>query len=179
MFAIMAISKIADENDRAFIEDLYIKHRYLMFHIAYKVTNNADDAEDAVGDCCVAMIRKIGLLRTFEPNTLRAYITTTARNCAIMLLKHRKKYVELDETAEIMSDMPALDEKMIRDCTVDAVKRAIKHLSENDQMVLAMKYFQKYSDEEIGEMLGIKPVSVRSRLTRARSRLHELLKKEM
>ena len=48
-------------------------------------------------------------------------------------------------------------------------------MPENDQVVLRMKYFEKHSDREIATLMGIREVSVRSRLTRARQRIFVLL----
>lgn len=51
----------------------------------------------------------------------------------------------------------------------------LDQLSEGDQAVIRMKYFEKLPDHEIAKALGMQEVSVRSKLTRARKRIFELL----
>jgi len=63
-------------------------------------------------------------------------------------------------------------------CTLEEVVETIQRLSENDQHILRMKFFDQLSDQEIGEILGLQLSSVRSRLTRARRRLREALKED-
>ena len=65
-----AILTISDESDRDFMKHLYINHAARMFRVARALTDSKQDAEDVVGEACVALIRKISLLRTLERNVL-------------------------------------------------------------------------------------------------------------
>ena len=68
-----AILTISDESDRDFMKHLYINHAAWMFRVARAMTDSKQDAEDVVGEACVALIRKISLLRTLERNVLRRF----------------------------------------------------------------------------------------------------------
>ena len=65
-----AILTISDESDRDFMKHLYINHAARMFRVARALTDSKQDAEDVVGEACVALIRKISLLKTLERNVL-------------------------------------------------------------------------------------------------------------
>lgn len=93
--------------------------------------------------------------------------------------QHRKKKRQKEVSDEVLSAIadtsPSVEENILWQCSVDELTRAIMRLSENDQTVIRMKYFQKCTDREIAEVLGVQENSVRSRLTRARQRIYRYL----
>ena len=91
-----AILTISDESDRDFMKHLYINHAARMFRVARALTDSKQDAEDVVGEACVALIRKISLLRTLERNVLEGYIISTVKNAAYALHRRRKSRKEAD-----------------------------------------------------------------------------------
>lgn len=178
MFFPVAILAITDESDREFMKALYIKYRMTMFRMARSMTDSYQDAEDVVSDACIALIKKIAVLRRLECNVLEGYIISTVKNAAYML--HRKKCarkeVNGDEVMQLTPDGSSTPEEfIIQKYTIAELMIAVDQLSESDQAVIRMKYFQKLSDKEIAETLEIQEVSVRSRLTRSRQRLSKFL----
>lgn len=174
----VAILAITDESDREFMKALYIKYCMTMFRMARSLTDSYQDAEDVVSEACVALIKKIPVLRRLDCNVLEGYIISTVKNAAYML--HRKKNarreVDADEVLRFIPDeSPTPEELMMQEYTIAELMSAIGRLSEIDQAVIRMKYFEKLSDREIAEALAIQEVSVRSRLTRARQRIRKLL----
>lgn len=61
---------------------------------------------------------------------------------------------------------------------LSALKQVWGSLPEDVRSLLRMKYFLQMDNKEIAAHLGIKPESVRMRLTRARGRLLERMKAE-
>ena len=64
---------------------------------------------------------------------------------------------------------------MLAQAGVERVKDAIRALPARERDILMMKFFRELSDAEIAEALGIRPVSVRVHLSRARAHLAALL----
>lgn len=77
-----------------------------------------------------------------------------------------------------MAAEDSVDENLIRTAEIDALKRGLARLSENDRLLLTMKYFDGLSDEEIAARLGVAKASVRTYLMRARNRLCQRLKED-
>ena len=179
MTALIFTAAIADDSDRAFMENLFMKNRYLMFFIAKKCLHNNADAEDAVSDSCISLIKKIALLRGMEDRTLKAYIVTTVKNNSLLILQRKKKYVGFEHLDSVENSDPAPDERLIHECSIKQLIKALEMLDETDRMILRMRYFQKYSDAEIGKATGLKHSSVRARLTRARGKLYRMLREEI
>lgn len=48
---------ISDSNDRELVRLLYEKNEQLLYNVAYKILNNRTDAEDAVQDTFVSVIK--------------------------------------------------------------------------------------------------------------------------
>lgn len=174
----IAILMITDDSDRDFMKALYIKHQMSMFRMARALTDTEQDAEDVVSEACVSLIKKVSQIRQLDCNVLEGYIISTVKNAAYLL--HRKKKARKEVTNEeilqfVADEDAAPDRNVLQECTIQELSEAIVQLPENDQVVLRMKYFEKHSDREIAKMLGIQEVSVRSRLTRMRRKIYELL----
>lgn len=174
----IVILSIMDDSDREFMKALYIKYHLTMFRMARALTDSKFDAEDVVNNACVSLIKKISVLRHLDCNVLEGYIISTVKNAAYML--HRKKSACREVSGEetllfVESGTPAPDERILQECTIEELMNALDRLSESDQAIIRMKYFEKLSDREIAKMLDIQEVSVRSKLTRARKRIYILL----
>lgn len=60
-----------------------------------------------------------------------------------------------------------------------SVAEALQTLPPKDRALIHLFYFEGYRTEEIAGIMGLRPASVRSRLTRARQKLRLLLKEEL
>lgn len=58
-----AIVMMDDEDNRSFMEQLYIQHRYLLFKVAYDTVGDPQIAEDMVSEACMLFIENIEILR--------------------------------------------------------------------------------------------------------------------
>ena len=177
-----AILTISDESDRDFMKHLYINHAARMFRVARALTDSKQDAEDVVGEACVALIRKISLLRTLERNDLEGYIISTVKNAAYARHRRRKSRKEADDgetiLPQIADDEAAPDARILQQCTMNALVDAMQRLPEADQVAIRMKYFEQRSAREIAAVLGIQEGHVRVRLNRARKRLYDMLRED-
>lgn len=178
MFFPIVILAIMDDSDREFMKVLYIEYQLTMFRMARALTDSSHDAEDVVSDACVSLIKKISVLRRLDCNVLEGYIISTTKNAAYMLHRKRNARREVSDEKALLfakSETFAPDERVLQESTIEELMCALDQLSEGDQAVIRMKYFEKLPDHEIAKALGIQEVSVRSKLTRARKRIFELL----
>jgi len=180
----IAILAIENDDDRAFMESLYIEHRQIMYKKAYSMLRNQQDAEDVINTACIALINNLSRLRGFDSCTLRAYIVSTIRNTAINSINKRNRInarsvpdadVELERATP---DNLAPDSRIIQQAELEALKQALSSLPEKEMTLLQMKYVAEIPDEEIAKELGIKRASIRSYLTNARRHVREILKEK-
>ncbi len=181
MFIPVAILSIGNEDDRAFMVRLYVDYRWLMYKVALSVVREPQLAEDMVSQTLCEMIDNLEKIRAVDCCKLRGYIVSFVRNVSVDFVRKRDrqgKYLFLTgEEAEVAAE-DSVDENLIRMAEIDALKRGLARLSENDRLLLTMKYFDGLSDEEIAAQLGVAKASVRTYLMRARNRLCQRLKED-
>ena len=181
MFIPVAILSIGNEDDRAFMVRLYVDYRWLMYKVALSVVREPQLAEDMVSQTLCEMIDNLEKIRAVDCCKLRGYIVSFVRNVSVDFVRKRdrqgKYFFLTGEEAEVSAE-DSMDENLIRMAEIDALKRGLARLSENDRLLLTMKYFDGLSDEEIAARLGVAKASVRTYLMRARNRLCQRLKED-
>lgn len=178
----IAIMAIADDDDRAFMEQLYTEHASLMTACAMKVLRNPEDASDAVEQVLVKLIENIRRIREVPCNKLRAYIVTTIKNTSIDIAIKRNRENKYAFTAadDLISSVAAkecpVDEQILLTLQTEALIKAIGELSANERAIIEMKYLTGLHDQEIAQTLSLSPSTVRVYVSRARRNLYRLMK---
>jgi RNA polymerase sigma-70 factor (ECF subfamily) len=181
----------AQKGDFEAFERLVVKHQKRMLNVAYRLTNDYDEACEVVQDAFVSAFKNI---KTFRGE---AKFTTWLTTITVNLSKNRLKQIksrrgheafslnELVETDDgrITIDPPSkepsvLDRLEARDVRV-RVQDCIKALEPDFREVLVLRDLQGFSYEEIGSMLKVREGTVKSRLFRARETVKECLKRVM
>ena len=151
-------------------EQIYLKYRGLMYHVADGILHDRQEAEDAVHNAFLRIIKKFSKFQNTPAKDLAPQIVVIARNEAISLLRKRKDVDPLEdwegfaETAEEVSDYHAL---------VDTFTR----LPQTYRGALEMKLLG-YSDGEIAAKLGLTKTAVSTRLSRGRQFLRGIVERE-
>ena len=174
----VVILSLESDSDREFMSELFIKNSGLMYKVAWNSTNVPSDVDDIVSGSCVALIRNISTLKKLNDNELRSYIVHTVRGTAINTWKKSRGYRQLfqsvdEDKLENISDQNKGMGTISFFEELDAVKRAIEALPENEKSVIRMKYLDGESDKEIAEQIGIAEGSVRKYIQRARKRIRD------
>ena len=143
-----------------------------MFAVAYRFLQRADEAEDVVQDILV----KLWQLRDNLPpdNKLGPYILALTRNLSIDRIRSRHVADEEDFPAE-----EGIEDEWVEN--TDRLKLTLglmKQLPDDQRKVLHLKVFEELSNEQIGNLLKLKPDNVRQLLSRARRKLKELAQKQ-
>lgn len=167
---------IADEEERSFLAEIYMRHHRLMRYTARRYLRQEADAEDAVSDALVALHGKLPLLRTLEEKALRAYIVTTVRNTALNLCIARQRaegrsVPDGEETLAHVRDRVNVEKQVQLEDELRAVLEAMRELPGKEKTVLWMRFALSSTNEEIAEATGLSPESIRKYLSRARARL--------
>ena len=152
-------------------EQIYLKYRGLMYHVADSILHDRQEAEDAVHNAFLRVIKKFSRFQKIPVKDLAPLVTVIARNEAISLLRKKKDVVPLEdwegfaETAEEVSDYHAL---------VDTFTR----LPQTYRAAMEMKLLLGYSDGEIAAKLGLSKKAVSVRISRGRQLLRDIVERE-
>ena len=105
-----------------------------------------------------------------EKGTLRAYLAAVARNFALKKLNKQRDYTSLDEI-ELPDEAAVLEEN-----TADSVVwDAVMSLGEPDNEIFVRYYKFGEKIREIAKATGVNPSTVKTKLSRGKRKLKEIL----
>ncbi len=176
-----AIMAIESDDDRAFMERVYLDYRKLMYHVAYGILREHYSTEDVINSSCEALCNKISLLRSFDTCKLKAYVVLTCRNTALNALKLKNRqnarlFCDFDIVSETVAGDEDASEHILRDAEIAELTDGLNRLEPKERDILQLRYLMQKSDNEIAALYGIKSGSVRYYLTLARRHLALILK---
>lgn len=177
-FVILAIE---DENDRAFMTDLFLKYERLMYSEIRKIVKNQCDPEDILHSALVKLIEKIDLLKSMEERPRVNYLITTVKHTALSEIRRitRKEMNSIDDEDWYERDWLRADDEVedivSRREAVGRLEAIWPMLDQKSRFLLQARYFLEMGDSEISKEIGIKPDSVRMELSRARKKARDLL----
>ena len=154
------------------LEKAFREHQARVFRAAYRITGNAQDAEDVLQSVFLRMIHQ-GEANVTVAN-LSSYLYRAAINAALDVLRARRERLRVSlETLEAAPDhsRPTPDRTHEAGEIRARLRRALARLPPRAAETFALRYLEGYDNEEIARMLGISRVAVAVTLHRARRRL--------
>lgn len=144
------------ENVDKYRDDLYI--------MALAILKNGTDAEDAVSNAILKAYENMGQIRAVHK--FKPWMLTITKNEALKLRKKRL-YLPGDETVEAMSK-PVVEH-------YDELWDVLQRMQEKYRLVVVLFYYQGLSLRDISDVLDIPVGTVKSRLSRGKAELREVL----
>ena len=168
---ILYLETIETGQDKGKFEQLYENYRNLMYYLAFQITKNQEDAEDAVHQAFLYVIENLGRIDDPSSNQTRSFLSIIAEHKAIDLVRRRRPVYELSaaeqELAVILPDGGG------------ELAQAMAKLPKRYQDILLLHYDNGYSTHELADMLGMSYAAARKLLWRAKAALRELLPEEV
>lgn len=174
---------IENEDDRAFMSNLYLTYNRLMYDQIFQIVHDKSITEDLLQDVLVNLIDRIGELQIKSRDHLVNYIISSCKNRAFNYLRGKRAHPET--SIDLLLDMPdplqngtQIESFLIAKDEISRLARIWDRLNPRDQYILESYYIMEMSTHEIGQELGIKPDSVRMALTRARKTAYQLMEQQ-
>jgi RNA polymerase sigma-70 factor (ECF subfamily) len=165
------------QAEEAALAALVDQYSGTLYRVAYSVLRNPTDAEDAVQEAFLRVLRHRATLG--EVRDYRVWLIRIVWNVVLDRKRRAKSRPETDDVDELAFVLPATG------LTAEEIAAARQHhaqvlgcvdrLPEKERRVLALSAFEELSSVEIASVLGITESSVRSRLFRARNLMAEML----
>lgn len=137
------------------------------------LTGRNDAADDLVQDALVKAISKID---QFEEGTnMKAWLFRIMRNAHIdemRKIQRRGTHVDVDDTEAVQLGAPGSQFSAVE---LTEFRLAFAKLSEQDREVLLLIGMEGHTYEEVSEMTDLSVGTVKSRLSRERSRLRKVM----
>lgn len=174
---------ILETEERSFMEEIYKDHFRLMFHTAWKFTEEKAVVDDIVSESCLALMRNLKAIKRLDGNQLKSYIVSTVRNTAINYLdkqsRARKRMVsESDIPEDWLAEalhVEGFEERIALADELANVLEALRSLPEKERQVMRLKFGGQLSDAEIAQAVGLAKGSVPQYIRRARERLKAII----
>ena len=174
----------SQRGDMDAFEQLLLRYEKKVYTIAYKYMGNAEDASDLAQEALIKAYQSIGTFR--GESSFGTWIGRITANKCLDELRKRKKLqttsldeeLELEEGSvqkEIVSERDTPEQHTIRQETVHYVQQKLQQMKEEDRMVLVLRELEGHSYEDIADMLNCSLGTVKSRISRARNYLKELV----
>lgn len=180
------IKKCMNGNLDAF-DELIEKHEKTAYNLALKMLKNPEDAMDVSQEAFIKVFRSIKTFN-FESAFSTWLYRIVTNTCLDFLRKRSTNVYSIDnpiqtDDGEIERDIPddsdtpeeLLEKKLIK----ELVNNSIEKLDENHKVVIILRDIQGFSYEEISKILDCSIGTVKSRISRARNNLKEIVSREM
>ena len=159
------------------LESLVNQYAAALYRVAYSVLRNAADAEDAVQETFLRVLRHRDTLD--EVRDQRVWLIRIVWNIVLDRKRRAKTRPETDDVEELARVLPSagLSAEQIAAAAQHhaRVLACVDKLPSKEREVLMLSAFEELSSVEIAEVLRITESSVRSRLFRARNLMAEML----
>lgn len=158
--------------------ELFDLHRDRVFRQALRMTESVHDAEDVTGMVFLEAWRHRDSIRVVDGSAI-GWLLVTANNVSRNFTRARRRYRHVIAGLQLPDPAPdhshAIDDRLDSDGRRRALRAALSRLPRRDQDVLSLCLIEELSTAEAAAVLAVAPGTVKSRLSRAKSRLTALL----
>jgi RNA polymerase sigma-70 factor (ECF subfamily) len=185
------VERLVARDERAFNEFVRAYERRI-FALVLRMIGSPAEAEDLAQEVFVQVFKAIGSFRGDSK------LSTWVYRIAVNLCKNRSKYLRVrhsgeEEELEAVAEQIPLgearhanvgqierpDEAIAGKQVEQIVQRAILAIEPDFRQCLVLRDVEELSYEEIGEITGLAPGTVKSRIHRARAMLREIVEREL
>jgi RNA polymerase sigma-70 factor (ECF subfamily) len=158
--------RLAKKGDKEAFGRLIEYNKFSMYRVALSMVKKKEDIEDAIQNSITKAYQEIIYLRKDE--YFKTWLIRILINECKSILKSNSKLVHIEE---INSEI-----EILQDFSNVEITCAINSLEDDLRTVTTLFYFEDIQQKEIAKILDIPEGTVKSRLSRARNRLYELLR---
>lgn len=155
--------------------ELVQEHADSVYRLAYRLSGNQHDAEDLTQETFMRVFRS---LKHYQPGTFEGWLHRITTNLFLDMVRRRAK-IRMEALPEDYERVPGTDmtpEEAYNVANLDpALQRALDGLAPDFRVAVVLCDVVGMTYEEIGETLGVKMGTVRSRIHRGRAQLRESL----
>ena len=177
----MLIKQAAAGSEQAFSEIVRLYEK-AVYNSALYIAKNREDALDISQEVFLKLWRTLPSFR--GDASLKTWIAAITRTCAIDYIRERNKKQafslsdEEEKEFDIPDDSPQTNPEKAYEQSqlIQEVRRAVSALPEPLRETLILREFHNLSYAEIAELLKISEGTVKSRISRGREQLKEILK---
>ena len=159
------LQALSDEQERASFEALYLRYRSLMLSVARKFLSEPQDAEDAVHQAFLSILKNFNKISAIDCPETRAFVVIIVERKSLDILRARQKTVPLEEM-EHGVEIPLPGDSGLAD--------ALAKLPARYRQVLLLRFAYGYTTRELAKEFGMTQSTVQKLVWRAKEALEKL-----
>jgi RNA polymerase sigma-70 factor, ECF subfamily len=175
MKALMAAQPDLAKLPEAELERIFREHHAMVFRAAYRVTGNADDAEDVLQTVFLRMVKRDADAQPVE--NMASFLHRAAVNAALDLVRSRQniRSIPLDEMEPVLSEPAHRGPDRIQHSGEirEWLRGALARLNPKIAEMFMLRFFDGKDNPEIARLLQTTPGTVAVTLSRTRDRLEK------
>ncbi|WP_200799363.1 RNA polymerase sigma factor SigE [Williamsia sterculiae] len=156
-------------------DELVREHADRVYRLAFRLSGNAQDAEDLTQETFIRVFRS---LQNYRPGTFEGWLHRITTNLFLDMVRRRAK-IRMEALPEDYERVPGNSpdpEQVYHDANLDPdLQSALDSLAPEFRATVVLCDIEGLSYEEIATTLGVKLGTVRSRIHRGRQALREHL----
>lgn len=152
----------------------YVKQ---MYNVAFRITGNKLDAEDAVQESFIKAFSKISSFK--GEATFGAWLKRIVVNKCIEDIRKRKVFFESIQEDTLNTKIAEVDVFVEAEQDIIQVMKAIEELPDGARVVFTLKAIEEYRFKEISEMLNLSESNCKVQYHRSKKLLREKLKNKV
>ncbi len=160
--------------DRAAIAEIYDRYSLRIYNYLYHRIGNAHLAEDLTATVFVRMLEAVRSSKAWR-TSFSGWLYRIAHNLVVDQFRsgHQDRQVELDDWSIVSSEHPA--ESAERLLAQERLRRAIDRLTEDQGVVITLKFIEGLSNAEVAELIGKSEGAVKSLQFRGLAALRRII----
>jgi RNA polymerase sigma factor (sigma-70 family) len=170
--------KQASAGDGDAFAQLFRRHRDRVFRHTLRLASSPADAEDLVALTFAEAWRKRNHIRSDDGSVLPWLLVTAsnlARNNVRAFRRHQALLAKIPAPEPVPDHSTDVLDRVQQDEIEARVREAFDRLSDRDREILSLCVLEELSTNQVAILLRVPTGTVKSRLSRARSRLAELI----
>lgn len=165
------LSTLESEDDKRKFVAVYEQYHEKMETIALHMLGSQHDAEDAVQNAFLQIIRHFEKIYEIPCEEFPFWIISIVKNEALIILRKNRNTVPLEDWDGFEKGADSVTGYM-------ELVELFRQLPASYRAVLEMKLLIGYTDKEIAQKLGLSETAVSTRASRGRALLRKLVEKE-
>lgn len=166
-FMLIYLQMIDTPEERSKFEQIYLEYKGLMFHVAYEILHNEQDAEDAVHHAFVKIAENIKKIDAPVCPKTHSYVVTIVEHQAIDQYRRLQKHPSVELIEEIQGTNAHYEGDN------DLTKCILKLPARYREMIL-LRYHHGYTVREIAKIMGLSLQAAIKLDQRAKNKLKKL-----
>lgn len=169
--------KRCQSGDKEAFQELITRYHPYVYKFLIKMTGNEDVSEDITQETFIKLIRNIDKFDIHGKAKFSTYLITLCRNCYFDYFRKNKKSINDIYIDEILNmEYDNVEEKVLDRIQYQDINTSLEKLTEDQRIVIKMKYIEGLTLKEIGEKLEIEPKTIKSRIHNGVIKLRKLFK---